>query len=97
MPAKITTGTHYTECHELSSFHSLTITLERKDSEMWQGAVYLHLTGKVATSGLHMYSCTLPAHEQLNDVLMQVRARLELKFEQLSTTITVSMRGANHA
>jgi len=97
MPAKITTGTHYTECHELSSFHSLTITLERTNSEMWQGAVYLHLTGKVPTSGLHLYSCTLPAHEQLNDVLMQVRARLEHKFELLSTTVTESMRGADNA
>lgn len=97
MPAKIITGTHYTECHELSSFHSLTITLERTNNELWQGAVYLHLTGKVSTSGLHLYTCTLPAHQQLNDVLMQVRARLEHKFEQLSTTVTESMRGADHA
>jgi len=97
MPAKITTGTHYTECHELSNYHSLTITLERVKGELWQGVIWMHTTGKVPTSGLQLFTCSLPAHQQLNDVLMQVRARLELKFEQISTQVTESMRGADHA
>ena len=97
MTRTITQTIHYTECHQLSDVHSLTITLERVPGAMWDGVVYLHMTGKVPTSGMQMYTFSLPIHENLNDVLMQVRARLELKFETLSARVIESMRGADHA
>lgn len=97
MTRTITQVIHYTESHALTDMHALTITLERNPGAMWEGVVYLHNVGMVPTSGLQMYVFSLPLHEQLNDVLMQVRARLELKFETLSTRVTESMRGAEHA
>lgn len=87
----------YSESHQLSEFHTITIELERRGEKEWQGVVWMHTTHKLASSGLALYTLTRPMHEQLNDVLMQVRARIEHKFEQMSAQITQSMRGAEHA